>query len=265
MYTRRFRRRRRHVRRHAPRRLRRRSRIHPRRRRVFGKTFHLRFHKTTTVDFPKATNTANADTATLGWNLDHQYFTLEEFIKEAKKPGTGEAYTSTHYPPFRYYRIRKIVFKGKWINQGLGSLENVLGNTALDLDGEDEGRGTASKSSLDPKKAGVTGGPLTYDPLMNRSSKRAFNARSGFTRIFRPQPQLLCTLREGGGMFSYFFGRKQPWVSVQMGSTVHWQGLSVSMRQWLEQHPVSMQYDITAYVQFKEFDYETGTQKILFK
>lgn len=174
-------------------------------------------------------------------------------------------YTSVHYPPFRYYRIKKIVMKGKWINQGLMTLENVMGFTALDLDGEDEGRGDASKSPLDPKTlSAADGGPLTYDPLMNRSSRRAFNARHGFTRIFRPKPQLLCTLREGTGMYSYFF-KSTPWVSVEMGSGVHWEGITISMRQWMEQHPISMQYDIDAYVEFKEFDYETGTQKLFIK
>lgn len=239
----------------------RRRRVHPsRKRRSWGnKTIHLRFHHTTTVDFVNATPSASGSNTTLGWNLDHRYFTLEEFIKESKKPTTLPLYTPNHLPPFRYYRIKKIVMKGKWINQPIQGLENVMGFTALDLDGEDEGRGDTSHSSLDPKGS-ANEGPLTYDPLMNRSSRRAFNARHGFKRVFRPKPLLQSSLKESG-MFPYLL-KGQPWVSTYLGSNVHWQGISISMRQWLESSKISMQYDIDAYIEFKEFDYETGTQKI---
>lgn len=265
---RRYRRRRAHGNRRALSRIWRRRRFHPRsriRRKWGHKTFHLRFHRTVTVDFKQATpsDEGQANT-TLGWNLDHQYFTLEEFIKESKRADPMPLYTSTHWPPFRYYRIKKIVVKGRWINKPLTEIENVYGFTALDLDGEDEGRGDTSRSTLDPKTTEPNEGPLTYDPLMNRSSRKAFNARSGFKRIFRPKPQLLATLREGHGMFSYIF-KSNPWVSTAMGSGVHWQGLSISMRQAILNTPIQMQYDIDAYIEFKEFDYETGTQKLFFK
>lgn len=261
-FARRFRRRR-HVRRHARRRIRRPRRLYPRRRRSSGyQTFHFRFHRTATASFPASTpNNEGEAVKSLGWNMDHMYFTLEEFIKESKRPDPIPEFTSRHWPPFRYFRIRKAVVRGKWINIPVSQEENVLGFTALDLDGEDEGKGNATRSPVDPKLGEDKGGPYTYDPLMNRSSRRRYNARHGFTRVFRPKPQLLSTPITGGGMFPFFF-RRQPWVSVALGSQVHWEGLSLSMRQWESADPIAIQYDIDLYVQFKEFDYEPGTQNV---
>lgn len=263
-------RRRRHARARMHRRRRHGHRYHLRRRRFHRKprTFHLRFHRTVTTDWKQAT-TSGTDgvgdkTLTLGWNMDHLYFTLEEFIKEAKTtqiPTTSQP----HNPPFRLYRIKKVVVRGTWINYPQSLQENVLGCTALDLDGEDEGRGDTSPSSLDPKEVLeqpglLKSGPLTYNPLQNRSSRKFFNMRHGFKRVFRPRPQILSPLTTGGN-YNLLFPGRTPWVQVVNGSDVHWEGLSISMRQVQhDKYLPQVQYDVDAYIEFKEFDYESGTQ-----
>lgn len=168
--------------------------------------------------------------------------------------------THFHQPPFRFFRFKKIVVKGKWINWRAQDVENIMGSTALDLDNEDGGRGNATKSPVDPKNSDPKG-PFPYDPLQNRSSRRHFNLRRGFTRIFRPKVEWLT---QQLNQSAHLLTNRQPWISVREGANTTWNGLSISMRQMMDPlnqdppHNLQMQYTITAYIEFKEFDYEAG-------
>ncbi|WGN90620.1 capsid protein [Banfec circovirus 2] len=256
---------------------RRRPHIRYRRRRV-PRTFHVRLRQILTSDWPAAPKTpqessglsSSEDPETpLQWNFDHLSFKLSNLLT----PGHG-AGKFQHSPPFRYFKIKKIVVKGTWINWPAQNMENVLGHTALDLDGEDTGRGNATRSNLDPGKPPSTlapapdpdKAPFQYDPLMDRMSARAFKINRGFVRIFRPKPQftqfVLPTTNQ-----THWLTKGVPWISVREGADLVWNGLSISLRQMKDplnqdpQPPVpQVQYDISAYVQFKEFDYEAGRQ-----
>uniref|UniRef100_A0AAU7E2X7 Capsid protein n=1 Tax=Arvicanthis rat circovirus TaxID=3141855 RepID=A0AAU7E2X7_9CIRC len=200
----------------------------------------------------------------LQWNFDHLTFRLSDFVT----PGQGVS-KFQHTPPFRYYRIRKVVVQAKWINWTYQNMENVLGNTALDLDGEDTGRGNVTRSKLDPNVTDYMGqepdpnkAPFRYDPLWNRSSKKHWRASRGFTRIFRPKPQM--TEPFDSTKMTHWLIRGQPWVSVREGADLPWNGLSISLRQMKD--PLNeddrslpqLQYTMAIYVAFKEFDYEIG-------
>lgn len=255
--------------------LHRRRRRFPRRRNF--KYFHARFHTVLTADWPAAPkvpqyqSSQDADddkTTPLLWNFDHLTFSLSSFLV----PGHG-AGSYQHSPPFRFFKIKKIVVKGTWINWTAKDMENAIGTTALDLDGEDANRGNATRSPLDPgKPPGLVSpppdpnkAPFLYDPLANRTSARAWRLRRGFTRVFRPKPQMTEPIPQHPA--THWLTRRTPWVSVREGADLAWNGLSISLRQLkdpLNEDPVpplpSIQYDIKAYVLFKEFDYEPGRQ-----
>ncbi|AXR86429.1 capsid protein [Bamboo rat circovirus] len=255
---------------------RRNGRLVRRRARARFRTFHIRFHRVVTTDWPAANKTPTmvgggtdmdppVETPLL-WNMDHLQFKLSQFMAISGNQ------TYQHQPPFRYYKFKKIVVKGTWINFPMQTMENVLGNTALDLDGEDTGRGNVKQSHLDPGlPPGLTGpdptdptkAPFIFDPLMDRASKKAFNIKRGFKRIFTPKPQ---RTESANTPLTHLITRT-PWVSVREGFDLPWNGLSLTLRQMKdplneENNPPmpQIQYDITAYVQFKEFDYETGHQ-----
>nr|WDW25931.1 MAG: putative capsid protein [Canine circovirus] len=243
------------------------------------KFFHVRFHRVLTTDWPAASkvpkmvdaddNDPTKETPLL-WNMDHLQFKLSQFIQCYQPPN----FTFQHQPPFRYYKINKVVVKGTWINFPERTMENTLGNTALDLDGEDTGRGNVTQSNLDPGKPPTMGDPPTpvqppyiYDPLQNRASKKAFNMLSGFKRIFRPKPSL--TETGSGSKVVHWFNKPTPWVSVREGCDLPWNGLSITLRQMKDplnedpEPPIpQIQYDISMYVTFREFDYETGKQLV---
>ncbi|UPW41432.1 capsid protein [Dipodfec virus UA04Rod_4537] len=248
------------------RRFRRNRRRHPRR------TFHLRFRQVVTSDWPTAPTTTPSDGTSgketpLQWNFDHMSFSLNHFLQI----GHGTS-SYQHQPPFRYYRFKKIVVKGTWINWTSQYFENVIGHTALDLDGEDKNRGNVNRSNLDPAehaarlRSDPTKAPFNYDPLQDRTSARKFNIRRGFTRVLRPKLEITQQVQTPKMEF-HWLTKGTPWVSVREGSNMPWNGLSISLRQM--KNPTTetpdppipqIQYDISAYVEFKEFDYETSKQ-----
>lgn len=219
------------------------------------RVFHVRFETVMTTDWPTTTHTdPSTGPVPLKWNFDHLVFRLDKFMQVH----TPEQHSYQHLPPFRYYDIRKIVVKAKWINWPEQYMENMMGCTALDLDGEDSNRGNVTHSRYDPpNEAHVDHGPFSYDPLQNRSTRKHWNFRSGFTRVFRPKPDI-------SGLPHVLFRGRQ-WVSVREGSGTNWHGLSISCRQTRDllnetvPRNLNLQYTITAYVAFKDFDYETGS------
>ncbi|UNI72386.1 MAG: capsid protein [Chaetfec virus UA24_8279] len=252
-------------RRHAHRRRfahRRRRRTFRRRYRSFHKFkyghFHVRLQKTLTTLWPKATNPTNKDDPALGWNTDHLQFTLVDFLP----PKWATAV------PFKYYRIRKIVVRGRPINVETGTRTITYGNTALDLDGLDVPNGKIMQAR-DPKK--LMDGPmgihendapsaLTYDPLKNRTSARHYSAARGFKRVWRPTPQTQIQLVKLQGS-SVTWQSSDPvasrglanswWDTVQSGK-LPWEGLFISMRE--SDSDILLEYDIHLYVEFKEFN-----------
>nr|QNO39284.1 capsid protein [Canine circovirus] len=250
------------------------SRYRKRRQRNF-KLFHLRLRRTLTADWPtapvKPTNDPQTETPLL-WNFDHLSFKLTDFLQASHGVGDFQ-----HLPPFRYYKFKKVYIRAKWINWPKTLMENVLGRTALDLDGEDQGRGNATRSHLDPGATpGVTEppkdpnkAPFIYDPLQDRATSKSFNMATGFKRGLTPKPMFTQEIASPSATAPWLT-RGQPWVSVIKGANMVWNGLSISLRQMKDMRPTTpetntsqipqVQYDISAYIAFKEFDYETGRQ-----
>nr|QRV11705.1 capsid protein [Bat associated circovirus] len=229
-------------RRHAMGRRRRRQRHRPN-----YKFLHLRLTRYYTVKWPKATTQPDGST-TYGWNLDHVQFKLADFLPQ-NSAGTPSV------PPFKDYNITKAVVRVKQINCPVSMRLEQYGNHATDFDGTDVGIGTVQTEG-DPKPSPNNGtGPKTSDPLRNRSSRKAWDLRSGFTRILKPtvvaQTVNCCGLGPGSNYITR--GLRHAWLRLDTnGVKTPWNGLSISMREG--DQDLLTQYTITLYVKCREFD-----------
>lgn len=242
---------------------------HRRRRRTFRRRyrsfhhlkyghFHVRLQKTLTTLWPKAATPSDKDPPSLDWNTDHLQFSLVDFLP-------GKWATAV---PFKYFRIRKIVVRGRPINIATGTRTITYGNTALDLDGLDVPNGKIMQSR-DPHK--LMDGPmgihennapsaLTYDPLKNRSSTRPYSAARGFKRIWKPTPltQLQLVKIQGQAVSwqssSPVASRSlaNSWWDTVQSVKLPWEGLFISMRE--SDTDILFEYNIHMYVEFKEFN-----------
>lgn len=209
---------------------------------------HLRLERIYTVYWPAVTTPSDAADKTYGWNLDHVQFKLADFFPQdsSKKPSL---------PPFKDYNITKAVVKVKPINIPFSMRMEAYGNHATDFDGTDVGIGTVSEKG-DPKPTpNGDKSPKTSDPLRNRSSKRHWNVRTGFTRVLKPtvvaQTANCCGIGPGSNYINK--GLRHAWLRLdENGVNTPWEGLSISLRE--TEAEIYTQYTITLYIKLREFD-----------
>ncbi|ASU92192.1 capsid protein [Bat circovirus] len=218
------------------------------RRRSTYKFFHVRLTRYYTVLWPRATTPSDDTETTYGWNLDHVNFKLSDFLP---MDSTGRS----SLPAFKDYNITKAIVRVKPINVPVSMRVEQYGNRATDFDGTDVGIGTVHTSG-DPKPSpNNETGPKTSDPLRNRTSRKSWNVRTGFTRILRPtvvaQTANCCGIGPGSNFITR--GLRHAWLRLDSnGVKTPWNGLSISLREG--DQSLLTQYTITIYVKFREFD-----------